>query len=398
MATTASLEVKEAEQNDDKQKTETSTDQPIEEAEASTKLAETTVKQEETTESATVNPEDEQTTGKGPETEIEQQVTETSQPDEEPVLETTEITEIAELDQEVKDLQKQMEELEIEVLELEHQAKEVEDEPADPQEQVPIRVEQALEAQVPDQEIESVTEIDELEASPTELVPEIVEPPPQKPEEAVPVLDSSPVSEISFEAEEFTTSPSASDVITEPEPKAMDFEVTKSEEIQTEMAMEISTEPPFLSLQKLFQDQFSEQPSTSESPKRRRKVTGSGYFQDQDIKTPPDVTIGNSLRVSEPSEPVLHQNILVDDTSLYDPMDETVDESWGRKEAVTEHSSKVPEQVNVQASFTVAEDWTPPESESGIIEVNNHVDLWFYACRSIIRFFVSTNHGRSLLY
>ena len=188
MATTASLEVKEAEQNDDNKKTETSTDQPIEEAEASTKLAETTVEQEETTESATANPEDEQTTSKDPET--EQQVTETSQPDEEPVLETTEITEIAELDQEVKDLQKQMEELEIEVLELEHQAKEVEDEPADPQEQVPIRVEQALEAQVPDQEIESVTEIDELEASPTELVPEIVEPPP-KPEEAVPVLDSS---------------------------------------------------------------------------------------------------------------------------------------------------------------------------------------------------------------
>jgi hypothetical protein len=52
-------------------------------------------------------------------------------------------------------------------------------------------------------------------------------------------------------------------------------------EAAAEASTEIVTEEPFLSLQKLFQDQLPEVAASSESPKQRRKVTGSGFFDDK---------------------------------------------------------------------------------------------------------------------
>ena len=140
--------------------------------------------------------------------------------------------------------------------------------------------------------------------------------------------------------------------------------VEPATEFTAESGSETSTEEPYLSLQKLFQDQFPvDQASTSESPKRRRKVTGSGFFGNEfDLQTPSPITIGNSLRVSDKfdekprSQNGLNLNSDLDDQILFDPLEETVDENWGKKEAhpVANPVSPIPEQVNVQASFEVA--------------------------------------------
>ena len=256
----------------------------------------------------------------------------------EPVVVTVQETEQPELVSEEKAVE---EEIIKEVLEAEQQPtegpvqteeKEVTERPTEP---TPIeRQELVLVTEAPAAELEVVTPKNE----PVEVKPEV----------PVPEVPNGDLSDDSVE--EVTTLSSITINVDQ-----------KEQKVETETTIEVSTEEPYLSLQKLFQDQFADQPATSESPKRRRKVTGSGFFDDlsDPVQPPADITIGNSLRVSDPNDVGRHSqndlqlNTLNEDQILFDPFEETVDESWGQKEVKPE----VPDHVDVQTSFTVGGEW-----------------------------------------
>ena len=232
-----------------------------------------------------------------------------SNEEQEQVTESIKVTEeeVLELEQEVKELEQQ-------VTELEEEAVVTTEQPTEVAEQVEVENPSAVE-QVPEQTDEEKPDEEPEEVASDESSLEDSVP------EATAVVETA--------AEEATTLPT---------PVATELPVENTEpELDSELPMEISTEEPFLSLQKLFQDQFSQQTATSESPKRRRKVTGSGFLDEPVSQglTPSAITIGSTLRVSDPNDA---NDLSQDDSSLFDPLEETVDESWGLKE----ESSPVP--------------------------------------------------------
>jgi len=98
-------------------------------------------------------------------------------------------------------------------------------------------------------------------------------------------------------------------------------------ESTTQTEMEISTEQPYLSLEKLFIDQFgSNQDEILETQKKRRKVPFGTLNSDVDQNLPSEITLENSLDVAddlENDDPALLDQHIDDESS--------VNSDWGMK-------------------------------------------------------------------
>jgi hypothetical protein len=348
VSTTASLDIKEVEQVEVVKEV---TEAPEEVVTKADLIVTTSLDEEQTSVAEEIVPEievEETTEANLPETETsaETKAKETEAPvseeEEEQVTETIKVTEdeVLELDQEVKELEKQVTELEEQAVTTEQPVEEVEQVDAENPatiEQVPEQTDDVKPDEEPEEE--KPEEVDE--SSLDDSVPE-----------ATAVIETASV--------EVTTLPTL-------EPTEVSVVGTEVTELESELPIEISTEEPFLSLQKLFQDQFSQQTATSESPKRRRKVTGSGLLDEPVLQglTPSAITIGSSLRVSDPNE---QNDLSLDDSSVFDPLEETVDESWGLKEeSIVVPSITPPQGVNLDKHHDYGEYYIKLERFSNMI-------------------------------
>lgn len=146
------------------------------------------------------------------------------------------------------------------------------------------------------------------------------------------------------------------------EPEVHVVKVETESTTPTEPMIEISTEQPYLSLEKLFIDQIisNEEEEGVETQKKRRKVTIGSLVPDVDQNIPSEITLENSLEVADHDGDLLLDAVI--EPEIDDQDESVVNSDWGLRIPTS------------QASFTTTDNFKDEPETTSVATSDFHLD------------------------